>query len=124
MPAYAQRQRTTPPRERAYALAGVAAVQLALAFGLLNGFRVDLARSGEIVSRLIDVTLQRPPTPPTPPAPAKAKSDRHTASAPKAEPKPTGGSPGPQPAHAPPSVAPVVAIRPSVAPSGGGAGTG
>ena len=124
MPAYAQRQRTTPPRDRAYALAGVAAVQLALAFGLLNGFRVDLVRSGEIVSRLIAVTLQRPPVPPPPAAPAKARSDRDTASAPKAEPKPPGGSPGPQPAHAPPSVAPVVAVRPSVAPSGGGAGTG
>lgn len=124
MPAYAQRQRTTPPRERAYALAGVAAVQLALALALLNGFRVDLVRSGEIVSRLIEVTLQRPPVPPVPAAPPKARSDRHTASAPKAEPKPPGGSPGPQPAHAPPSVTPVVAVRPLVAPSGGGAGTG
>ena len=124
MPAYAQRQRTTPPRERAYALAGVAAVQLALAFALLNGLRVDLVRSGEIVSRLIEVTLSPPPVPPTPPAPAKAQSDRHTASAPKAEPKRPGGSPGPQPAHAPPSVTPVVTVRPSVAPSGGGTGTG
>ena len=124
MPAYAQRQRITPPRERAYALAGVAAVQLALAFALLNGLRVDLVRSGEIVSRLIEVTLQRPQVPPTPPVPAKARSDRRTASAPKAEPKPPGGSPGPQPAHSPPSVTPVLAVRPSVAPSGGGAGTG
>jgi len=124
MPAYAQRQRITPPRERAYALAGVAAVQLALAFGLLNGFRVDLVRSGEIVSRLIEVTLQRPPVPPVPPMPARARNDRHTTSAPKAEPKRPGGSPGPHPAHASPSVTPVVAVRPSVAPSGGGTGTG
>jgi protein TonB len=124
MPAYAQRQRATPPRERVYALAGVVAVQLALAFALLNGLRVDLVRSGEIVSRLIEVTLSPPPVPPTPPAPAKAQSDRHTASAPKAEPKRPGGSPGPQPAHAPPSVTPVVTVRPSVAPSGGGTGTG
>ena len=123
MPAYAERQRTTPPRERAFALAGVVAVQLALAFALLDGLRVDLVRSGEIVSRLIDVTLS-PPVPPTPPAPAKAPRDRHSTPAPKAEPKPLGGSPGPQPAHAPPSVTPVVAVRPSVAPSGGGAGTG
>ena len=124
MPAYAQRQRATSPRERVYALAGVVAVQLALAFALLNGLRVDLVRSGEIVSRLIEVTLSPPPVPPTPPAPAKAQSDRHTASAPKAEPKRPGGSPGPQPAHAPPSVTPVVTVRPSVAPSGGGTGTG
>jgi protein TonB len=123
MPAYAQRQRTTLPRERAFALAGVAAVQLALAFGLLNGFRVDLVRPGEMVSRLIEVTLPRPPVPPAPPA-ARAERDRHSRSAPKAEPKPLGGSPGPQPAHAPPSVAPVIAVRPSVAPSGGGQGTG
>ena len=124
MPAYAERQRTTSPRERAYALAGVAAVQLALAFALLNGLRVDLVRSGEIVSRLIEVTLQPLPVPPVPPVPARARSDGHTASAPKAEPKPPGGSPGPQPAHAPPSVTPVFAVRPSVAPSGGGAGSG
>jgi protein TonB len=124
MPAYAERQRTTPPRERAFALAGVVAVQLALAFALLHGLRVDLVRSGEIVSRLIDVTLQPPPAPRPPPVPVKAPRDRHAAAAPKAEPKPLGGSPGPQPAHAPPSVTPVVAVRPSVAPSGGGAGTG
>ena len=124
MPAYAERQRTTPPRERAFALAGVVAVQLALAFALLNGLRVDLVRSGEIVSRLIDVTLQPPPVPPPPPVPAKAPRDRHSMPAPKAEPKPLGGSPGPQPAHAAPSVTPIVAVRPSVAPSGGGAGTG
>lgn len=124
MPAYAQRQRTTPPRERTYALAGVAAVQLVLAFALLDGFRVDFVRSSEIVSQLIEVTLPRPPVPPAPAPPVKARSDRQAASAPKAEPKPPGGSPGPQPAHAPPSVAPVIAVRPSVAPSGGGSGTG
>jgi protein TonB len=124
MPAYAQRQRNTPPRERAYALAGVAAVQLALALGLLSGFRVDFVRSSEIVSRLVDVTLLRPPVPPAPAEPAKTQRDRHSTPAPKDEPKPLGGSPGPQPAHAPPSVTPIVAVRPSVAPSGGGAGTG
>jgi protein TonB len=35
-----------------------------------------------------------------------------------------GGSPGPKPAHALPSVAPVIALRPTVAPSGGGSGSG
>ena len=124
MPAYVQHRRTVRPRERAYALAAVAVVQLALAYALLSGFRVDIARSSEFVSRLIEVSLRRPPVPVPPPVPLRSKPDHHTSSAPKAELKPLGGSPGPQPAHAPPSIAPVVAVRPLVAPSGGGAGTG
>jgi periplasmic protein TonB len=123
MPAYAQHEKTVRPRERAIALAAVVLVQLAFGFALLNGLRVQLSRSGEVVSRLIAVNLQPPPPivpPPAPPQPRPAEQS----SAPKAEPKPLGGSPGPQPAHAPPSVTPVVAVRPSVAPSGGGSGTG
>jgi protein TonB len=123
MPAYAERNKTVRPRERAIALAAVALVQLALGLALLSGLRVQFSRSGEMVGRLIDVTLQ-PPPPPVVPATAPPRPKRAEQSAPKAEPKPLGGSPGPQPAHAPPSVTPVIALRPSVAPSGGGSGTG
>ena len=124
MPAYVQHQRAVRPRERAYAFAAVAVVQLALAYGLLSGFRVDIARSSEIVSRLIEVSLPRPPRPTPPPAPLRSEPDHHASFAPRTEPKPLGGSPGPQPAHAPPLIAPVIAVRPSTAPSGGGTGTG
>jgi protein TonB len=123
MPAYAEREGTIRPRERAYALAAVVVVQLAFGFALLSGLRVQFSRPGEVVGRLITVSLQRPPPIVPPPTSPKSKPAERS-SAPKAEPNPLGGSPGPQPAHAPPSVAPVVAIRPSVAPSGGGSGTG
>jgi periplasmic protein TonB len=127
MPAYAERQRTMRPRERAYALAAVAAVQLALGFALLNGLNVQIPRSADVVQRLIDVALLKPPPPVPPPVVSKPKPkpvQHPSLSAPKGEPKPLGGSPGPKPAHAPPSVAPVIPIRPTVAPSGGGTGTG
>jgi periplasmic protein TonB len=126
VPAYAQHQRTIRPRERGFALAAVAVVQLALGFALLTGLRVSITRTADVVQRLIDVALPPKPPPPPFPPPAKpaAKHARASSSAPKAEPKPLGGSPGPQPAHAPPSVAPIVAVRPIAAPSGGGSGTG
>ena len=124
MPAYAEQRRTIRPRERAYALAAVVVVQAALGFALLTGLRVSVTRPGEIVSRLIDVTIRPPPPPVEPPKPVKPKPARQAPSAPKAEPKPLGGSPGPKPAHAPPSVTPIVAVRPNAAPSGGGSGTG
>jgi protein TonB len=122
MPAYAQPKDMMRPRERAYALAAVALVQLALAFVLVRGFHVDLVRSGEVIQRLVDVTLAKPPPPP--PEPVKPRPQHHQAAAPKAEPAKPGGTPGPRPAHAPPSVTPVVAVKPSAAPSGGGTGTG
>jgi protein TonB len=111
------------PRERAYALAAVVIVQLALGFALLRGLAVSMPRSPELVQRLIDIALPKPPPPP-PPIPVRPKPAHHTASAPKAEAKPLGGSPGPKPAHAPPSVAPVVPVRPTAPPSGGGSGAG
>lgn len=123
MPAYAQAKRTVRPRERAYALVAVVFVQAAIGFVLLTGLRVDFTRSTEIVQRLVDVTLHKPP-PPVVPVQPRPKPQRHQAAAPKAAPDKLGGSPGPQPAHAPPSVTPVVAIKPSAAPSGGGTGTG
>ena len=123
MPAYAQAKRTVRPRERAYALVAVVFVQAAIGFVLLTGLRVDFTRSTEIVQRLVDVTLRKPP-PPVVPAQPRPKPQRHQAAAPKAAADKLGGSPGPQPAHAPPSVSPVVAVRPSAAPSGGGTGTG
>lgn len=123
MPAYAQAKRTVRPRERAYALVAVVFVQAAIGFVLLTGLRVDFTRSTEIVQRLVDVTLRKPP-PPVVPVQPPPKPQRHQAAAPKATPEKLGGSPGPQPAHAPPSVTPVVAVKASVAPSGGGTGMG
>jgi len=123
MPAYAQAKRTVRPRERAYALVAVVFVQAAIGFVLLTGLRVDFTRSTEIVQRLVDVTLRKPP-PPVVPVQPRPKPQRHQAAAPKATPEKLGGSPGPQPAHAPPSVTPVVAVNSSVAPSGGGTGMG
>ena len=113
------------PRERVTALAAVVLVQAGLAVGLFNGFRVDMAHPGEVVQRLIDITLQKQPPPPPRPAVQPPPHPRHReTSAPKAKPNRLGGSPGPQPAHAPPSVTPVVAVKPTAAPSGGGTGTG
>ena len=125
MPAYAQRNRTTRPRERAIALAAVALVQLGVGIALLRGLNVDISRGGEIVQRLVNVTLAKPP-PPVPPPPVRVKRAEkpRAASAPKAAPEKLGGSPGPKPAHAPPSVTPIVPVRPMAAPSGGGTGTG
>ena len=122
MPAYAQRRRTVRPRERAYALAAVVLVQLALGAVLLSGFHVDVTRPADLVPQLIAVTLPNPPPPP-PPVQPPPRPQHHQASAPKAEAAKLGGWPGPQPAHPPPSVAPVTAIKPSAATSGGGSGT-
>jgi len=98
---------------------------MGLGAALLLGLRVDVLRHNELVSRLIDISLQRPPPPPVPQVPAHPKLEKRAASAaPKAERKPTGGSPGPLPSHATPTPTPVVAIRPSAPPSGGGSGTG
>jgi protein TonB len=122
VPAYSQPRKIVRPRERAFAVAAVALVQLGLGLILLGGLRVDMRRSADVVGQLINVTLAKPPPPPVVELPPKP--ERHETSAPKAEPEEPGGSPGPQPAHATPSVAPVVAVKPAAAPSGGGMGTG
>jgi protein TonB len=123
MPAYAEQRKTVRPRERVTALAAVVIVQALLAIALLTGLRVDVTRPGEIVQRLVDITLQKPPPPP-PPVRSQPRPQRHQAAAPKAATDKLGGSPGPKPAHAPPSVTPIVAVKPTAAPSGGGTGTG
>lgn len=111
------------PRERLAALVAVAVVQLVLGAALLSGLRVDLLSKNEIVSRLIEITV--PPRAPPPVKRVAAHPAEHrTSAAPKAEPKPVGGSPGPVPSHALPSPTPLVAVRPSAAPSGGGSGMG
>lgn len=122
MPAYAHSQRMVRPRERAFALAAVVLIQAVLGIVLLRGFHVDVTRPGEVIQRLVDVTLPKPPPPPVPVE--RPKPQHHQAAAPKAEPVKLGGSPGPKPAHATPSVAPLVAVKPSAPPSGGGRGTG
>jgi protein TonB len=123
MPAYAEYRRTVRPRERVVAFAAVAVVQLALGLALLSGLHVEVGRTVERVQRLIDIRLAPPPPPPISPPPPE-KASREPSSAPKAVRAPLGGSPGPKPAHAPPSVTPVIAVRPNVAPSGGGTGSG
>lgn len=123
MPAYAVRRKTVRPRERAYALAAVVLVQAGLGLALLTGLHVDVRRSADIVQRLVDITLPKPPPPRIPPQPPQPARHRES-SAPKAAPAKIGGSPGPQPAHAPPSVTPVAAVKPTAAPSGGGTGAG
>ena len=123
MPAYAERRRTVRPRERFIALAAVVLVQLALGIALLRGLKVEMTHPADIVQRLVEVALAKPPPPP-PPVRPPPKPQHHQEAAPKAEPNKLGGSPGPKPAHAPPSVTPVVAVKPTAAPSGGGTGTG
>ena len=114
------------PRERLGALAAVALVQLGLALVLLNGLKVEVGGTAEAVERLVEISLPHAPPPVPPPTPPKheAKAQHRSSSAPRAEPKPLGGSPGPLPAHAPPSVRPVVPVQPTVARSGGGSGAG
>jgi periplasmic protein TonB len=126
MPVYAQQTKIVRPRERLTALAAVVVVQLGLGFVLLNGLHVSVSRSRDIVEQLVSVTLPKPQPPPqSPPKPIQAKPKaHHQEAAPKAQPVKIGGSPGPKPAHAPPSVTPVVAVRPTAAPSGGGSGSG
>lgn len=111
------------PRERLIALVAVALVQLGLGAALLIGLRVDILPSSEFVSRLVDVTLQRPPRPKIPLSLAHPAKHR-AAAAPRAQQKPIGGSPGPIPSHSSPAPTPIVAVKPSAAPSGGGSGAG
>lgn len=106
------------------ALAAVVAVQLILGAALLIGLRVDFARRLDDVQRLVQVTLNEPPPPPPDPVVAPRDAPADDAPAPKAEPTKPGGSPGPKRAQALPSVTPIVAVRPTAAPSGGGTGTG
>jgi protein TonB len=111
------------PRDRLVALVAAAAVQLALGAALLSGFRVDVLTRNELVSRLIEITLPKPPAPKLAPAPVHRTEHRMSA-APKARRQPMGGSPGPAPSHALAAPTPVVAVRPAAPPSGGGSGMG
>jgi protein TonB len=123
VPAYAEHRRTVRPRERLIALCAVALVQIAVGFALMRGLQVNVARSGEVVQRLIEITLAKPPPPPQP-IRVKPVPRPREASAPEAAPEKLGGSPGPRPAHAPPSVMPIVPVAPAAPPSGGGMGVG
>ena len=118
MPAYVTRRSMVRPRERVRALAAAILLQLAVAALLLRGLQVDLSHRADAVQRLVAVTL-----PPSPPPPKKLRKSPPAARPVTALPR-SGGAPGPKPATAPLSVAPVVAVRPLAAPSGGGAGTG
>ena len=106
------------------ALAGVLLVQLGLGVVLFRGLQVHaIPAPGELVSRLIDVTL--PPPPPVPPKPVvRAKVvPKHEAPAPAPRQPNPGGPPGPAP-HGKAIVPKVAVPAPAAASSGGGRGTG
>lgn len=106
------------------ALAGVAAVQIALGLALFSGLRVTIARPPEVVQRLIEIALPASP-PRVPITTSRRRRSVHAAAvAPRAERKPAGGSPGPAKSRETPAVAPIVALRPAAAPPGGGTGSG
>src|SRR5436309_490680 len=96
--------------ERASALVAVAVVQLGLGLALISGLRVDVARPGELVTRLISVTLARVPppivrtAPRVRPVPRRHAQPRTRAPA-RVAPRP-GGSAGPAPPHAAPTATP------------------
>src|SRR3954454_17827855 len=98
MHAYARHLRMTRPRERVIALAAVGCVQAVVGLALLSGLRVEMQAPGEIVQRLIKVTLEPPP----PPATVKPTSRPKPlpANAPKSAPEKPGGTSGPKPAPA------------------------
>ena len=113
------------PRERLVALAGVLVVQGAIGAALLLGLRVEQLRRSEIVSRLIDVTIAPVPPPRQTARPPVHRNAKHSATAaPRAAPKPLGGTPGPVPSHAMTAATPLVPLVPSAPRSGGGTGTG
>jgi protein TonB len=122
MPAYAEFRGIIRPRERLVAAAAVILVQGALGLALLIGLRVQIITHPDVAQRLIEIALPPPPRPSPPnvePKPAPS-----VAAAPKARPAPPGGTPGPQPTRAPPAVSPIVPIKASAAPSGGGSSSG
>lgn len=123
MPAYADRRRDVRPRERFTALAAVVVVQLVLTVIILRGLNVSVTRPADLVQRLVEINVPKPPPPPRA-SPLVPKPQHHQAAAPPAAPDKLGGTVGPKPSHAAPSVAPVIAIKPNSAPSGGGSGTG
>ena len=57
MPAYIDHRSLGRPRDRAYALAAVVCVQLALGFALLTGLGVPLSRPVDVVQHLVVSTL-------------------------------------------------------------------
>lgn len=120
MPASAQ----VRPRERVTALVAVALVQLALGLVLLNGLRVRVTQPIESAQRLIEIALLKTPPPKPVERELKVADKPQSSPAARATPKPIGGSPGPKPSHSAPAITPMVAIRPSAAPSGGGSGAG
>jgi protein TonB len=124
LPVASERYETLRPRQRLTAFAAAALAQLGLALALLSGFRVEVARLTEPVSRLIDITLPKPPAPSVKPPlkPVRAVHRHAAASAPARVARP-GGSPGP----APRGNEPVVKLAPRAIPApaaGGGSGTG
>src|SRR3982751_1248410 len=119
MPAAAERFGSIPPRERVSALVAVVVVQLALGLALLSGFRVDVPRAGELVTRLIDVTLAPPP--PVVRIEPRPRPRAHAAPPPRlAQP---GGTRGPA-TRGQSVIARVPTTPPVAAVAGGGAGTG
>ena len=107
------------------ALAGVLLVQLGLGVILFRGLQVHaIPAPGELVSRLIDVTLPPPPPIPPPKSIQRAKVvPKHKTAAPAPRQPNPGGSPGPAP-HGKAIVPKIAVPAPAAGAAGGGRGTG
>jgi protein TonB len=100
-------------------------VQLGLGLVLFRGLQVHaIPAPGELVSRLIDVTLPPPPPPIVPkPVQRPIPAAKHAAAAPRPRQANPGGTHGP--AKHGKAVAPKIALpAPAAPPAGGGRGTG
>jgi len=124
VPAYVRRRRITRPKDRAVALTGVVAVQIAFGLALLSGFKVQLTRPPEAVQSLIEITLPHPPPPAPTLKPQRHKARHSAASAPRGPDQPIGAAPGRMKSQTPLAVTPVVALRPTAPAAGGGRPTG
>jgi len=109
---FAHPSRAGPDRDRALALAGVAAVHVLIGYGLLTGLQVRLARTVEQAMTVIALAA-----PPPPPAPRPAKKQAREAEGRAAPPNRTAR---PKPATAPPAAVPLE--TPIAAPPVAGAG--
>ena len=89
--------RTTPPNERAKAIAAVALVHVALGAVILSGLNVEIVHQAVERLQTFDISPEAPAPPPEPPPPPM----REESSAPKDEPAPANIKSRPTPVVAP-----------------------